>query len=87
MTVNDKISQGKGKKFIADDFFDNFGRAVGGLDSKPAATFDFCEWPCWTKPTIKIELNIIFFIFMIVLLEESWRHYFYISFNQFITQE
>ena len=28
----------------ADDFFDNFGRAVGGLDSSPAATFDFSEY-------------------------------------------
>ena len=25
----------------ADDFFDNFGKFVGGLDSKPAASFDF----------------------------------------------
>ena len=28
----------------ADDFFDNFGRAVGGLDSKPIATFDFSQY-------------------------------------------
>ena len=28
----------------ADDFFDNFGKFVGGLDSKPAASFDFSRY-------------------------------------------
>jgi len=28
----------------ADDFFDNFGKIVGGLDSKPAASFDFSRY-------------------------------------------
>lgn len=28
----------------ADDFFDNFGKFVGGLESKPAASFDFSRY-------------------------------------------
>lgn len=28
----------------ADEFFDNFGKAVGGLDSEPAASFDFSQY-------------------------------------------
>ena len=28
----------------ADDFFDNFGKFVGGLDSKPAASIDFSQY-------------------------------------------
>jgi len=41
----------------ADDFFENFGRAVGGLDSKPAEGLDFSKYQQQALKTTPVHIN------------------------------